>query len=138
MLIGSDGEPVVLIWIHMYDILIHGPSSGKFVTAMDALLDTTVQMGLICQPCKLTPPSQRVKFCGFIYDTTDIPQLIIPDNKISRALAMIDYLHHRCHRSFARLIVSMVVGFLQSLVPATPGNIGASFLQPIYKDLHQL
>jgi len=51
---------------------------------------------------------------------------------------MIDYLIHGCHTSFARLIVSMVVGFLQSLVPVTPGNIGASFLQPIYTDLHKL
>ncbi len=32
----------------------------------------------------------------------------------------------------------MVVGFLQSLVPATPGNIGASFLRPLYEDLHRL
>ena len=32
----------------------------------------------------------------------------------------------------------MVVGFLQSLVPATPGNIGASFLRPVYEDLHNL
>ena len=38
----------------------------------------------------------------------------------------------------SRLIVSMVVGFLQSLVPATPGNIGASFLRPVYEDLHSL
>ena len=105
---------------------------------MNVLLDTTVQLGLICQSCKLSPPTQRVKFCGFIYDTTSTPQLIIPDNKISRALAMIDYLIHGCHTSFTRLIVSMVVGFLQSLVPATPGNIGASFLQPIYTDLHKL
>ena len=38
----------------------------------------------------------------------------------------------------SRLIVSMVVGFLQSLVPATPGNIGATFLRPVYEDLHLL
>ena len=40
--------------------------------------------------------------------------------------------------SHSRLLVSMVVGFLQSLVPATPGNIGASFLRPVYHDLHTL
>ena len=72
VLIGSDGEPVVLVWIHVDDILIHGPSFEKLVTAMNALLDTTVQLGLICQTCKLTPPSQRVKFYGFIYDTKDV------------------------------------------------------------------
>ena len=138
VLIGRDGKPAVLIWIHVDDILIHGPSYDKLVSAMKSLLDTTVQLGLICQPCKTTPPTQKVKFCGFIYDTENVPQLIIPDNKVSRAIALIDHLHHGMKHTFARLIVSMVVGFLQSLVPATPGNIGASFLQPIYDDLHQL
>ena len=38
----------------------------------------------------------------------------------------------------SRLVVSMVVGFLQSLVPATPGNIGATFLRPVYDDLHAM
>ena len=33
--------------------------------------------------------------------------------------------------------MSIVVGFLQYLVPATPCNIGASLLQPIYQDLHR-
>ena len=32
----------------------------------------------------------------------------------------------------------MVVGYLQSLVPAIPGNIGASFLRPVYLDLRNL
>ena len=32
----------------------------------------------------------------------------------------------------------MVTGYLQSLVPATPGNIGAAFLRPIYDDLHAI
>ena len=51
---------------------------------------------------------------------------------------MISHLEHGFDALFARLIVSMVAGFLQSLVPATPGNIGASLLQPIYNDLHKL
>ena len=50
---------------------------------------------------------------------------------------MIDYLDYGCSHLFARLVISMVVGFLQSLVPATPGNIGVSFLRPIYEDLHE-
>ena len=36
----------------------------------------------------------------------------------------------------SRLLVSMVICYLQSLVPATPGNIGASFLRPLCMDLH--
>ena len=32
----------------------------------------------------------------------------------------------------------MVISFLQSLVPATPGIIGATFLRPVYEDLNAL
>ena len=138
VLVDSNGIPIVLIWMHVDDVLIHGPTLEKLIEALDLLLDTTVKFGLICQPSKTVAPTQNIKFCGFVYNTQSIPQLLIPDNKISRAIAMIDYLTHGCDHSLARLIVSMVVGFLQSLVPATPGNIGASFLQPIYKDLHHL
>ena len=138
VLVDSTGTPVVLIWMHVDDILIHGPTLERLIEALDLLLDTTVKLGLICQPCKTVAPTQTIKFCGFIYNTKDIPQLAIPDNKVSRAIAMIDYLTHGCKRTLSRLIVSMVVGFLQSLVPATPGNIGASFLQSVYEDLHQL
>ena len=98
----------------------------------------TIRLGLICHPSKTSPPSQRVKYCGFEYDTTSTPSLHIPHNKVSRAIAMADYLISGVSYSHSRLIVSMVVGFLQSLVPATPGNIGASFLRPIYQDLHKL
>lgn len=138
VLIGLDGLPVVLLWIHVDDILIHGPTLSKLIKGLDLLLDSTVKLGLICQPCKTIAPTQRIKFCGFLYDTKDTPQLLVPGNKISRAIAMIGYLENGFNSSFARLIVSMVAGFLQSLVPATPGNIGASVLQPIYNDLHRL
>ena len=138
VLVGSDGIPIVLLWIHVDDILAHGPTLAKLSEGLKLLLDTTVELGLICQPCKTVSPTQVIQFCGFIYDTQGIPKIIIPDNKISRAIAMIDYIDHGCDHLLARLIVSMVVGFLQSLVPATPGNIGASFLRPLYEDLHRL
>ena len=137
ILIGTDGNPILLVWIHVDDIFLHGPTLAKLSEGLKLLLDTTVELGLICQSSKTVSPTQRVKFCGFIYDTKDIPKLIIPDNKVSRAIAMIDYLDYGCKHLFARLVISMVVGFLQSLVPATPGNIGVSFLRPIYEDLHE-
>ena len=137
-LVGTDGIPIVIVWIHVDDILAHGPTLAKLSKGLKILLDTTVELGLICQTCKTVSPTQTIKFCGFIYDTQNIPTIIIPDNKVSRAIAMIDYIGQGCSHVLARLVVSMVVGFLQSLVPATPGNIGASFLRPLYEDLHLL
>ena len=96
-------------------------------------MHTIVGMGLICHPYKTSLPSQRVKYCGFEYDTTSIPF-----NKVSRAIAMTEYLISGVSVLHSRLIVSMIVVFLQSLVPATPGNIGASLLRPVYQDLHTL
>ena len=136
ILIGADGLPVVLIWIHVDDILIHAPTLSKLQRALDHIMHTTIRLGLICHPDKTSPPSQRVKFCGFIYDTSATPALHIPQSKVSRAIAITTYLLSKA--SWPRLLVSMVVGYLQSLVPATPGNIGAALLRPIYFDLHKL
>ena len=41
-------------------------------------------------------------------------------------------------KGIARLTLSMVIGVLQSLVEATPSNLGASFLRCLYTDLHKL
>ena len=138
VLIGSDGLPVVLIWIHVDDILIHAPTLSKLEAALDHIMATTVRLGLICHPDKTSPPSQRVKFCGFEYDTSSTPTLHIPQSKVSRAIALTSYLLSDLKTPLSRLIVSMVVGYLQSLVPATPGNIGAAILRPIYFDLHNM
>ena len=138
VLIGSDGLPAVLVWLHVDDLLIHASTLGKLHAALDHILTITLNLGLICHPSKTSPPSQRVKYCGFEYDTSSTPTIHIPRNKISRAVAMTEYLISGTKTSHSRLIVSMVVGFLQSLVPATPGNIGASFLRPVYEDLHNL
>ena len=122
----------------MDDILIHSPTLSKLEAALDHILHTTLRLGLICHPSKTSPPSQRVKYCGFEYDTSSTPALHIPQNKVSRVIAVTEYLISGVNATHSRLIVSMVIGFLQSLVPATPGNIGASFLRPVYQDLHTL
>ena len=63
----------------------------------------------------------------------------IPSSKVSRTIAMIEYLVYGCDSKCSKLGVSMVTRFLQSLlVPATSGMVGASFLQPIYDNLHCL
>ena len=138
VLIGSDGLPVVLIWIHVDDILIHAPTLRKLEAALNHIMATTVRLGLICHPSKTSPPAQRVKFCGFEYDTSSTPTLHIPQSKISRAIAITSYILSDARPSLSRLVVSMVVGYLQSLVPATPGNIGAALLRPVYFDLHAI
>ena len=138
VLIGPDGLPVVLLWLHVDDLLIHASTLGKLEAALDHILHTALKLGLICHPSKTSPPSQRVKYCGFEYDTSVTPTIHIPHNKVTRAIAMTKYLISGFTSTHSRLIVSMVIGFLQSLVPATPGNIGASFLRPVYEDLHTL
>lgn len=138
LLLGPDGEPAVLLWLHVDDILIHAPTLKKLELAMSHIYNTILRLGLICKTDKTNPPSQCVTFCGFEYNTTMTPTLNIPHNKVTRAVAIIDYLISGVRPSHSRLIVSMIVGFLQSLVPATPGNIGAAFLRPVYLDLHNL
>ena len=109
---GADGKPILLVWIHVDDIFLHESTLAKLSEGSNLLLGTTVELGLIFQSSKTVSPTQRVKFCGFIYDTKDIPQLIIPDYKVSREISMIDYLYYGCSHLFASLVIIMVVGFL--------------------------
>jgi hypothetical protein len=88
-LIGSDGIPVFVIWIHVDDIFSHGPTRAKCTSALKKILDLTVLVGLICHPTKLKPPAQIQKFCGFLYDSVGTPKLRIPDNKVIRALDLV-------------------------------------------------
>jgi hypothetical protein len=48
VLTGSDGLPVCLIWIHVHDIFLHGPTGAKCIFALKKILDLTVLVGLIC------------------------------------------------------------------------------------------
>ena len=58
---------------------------------------------------------------------------------VSQSLAFIDFLRREgLEQSFARLTLSVVIGVLQSLVEATPSNLGASFLRGLYHKLHKL
>ncbi len=139
VLMGGDELPAVLIKCHIDDFILHGPNFDKTARALMALMDHLFRKGLVCQHVKTEPPSQCVKYCGFLYDTRpEVPTLRIPDDKISRALALVRYLLRGTIRRLARLSTAKVIGFLQSLVPATPSNIGASFLRHLYDDLHSL
>jgi hypothetical protein len=119
--IGQDGLPAALIWAFMDDFKIHAPTREKLVTALNAFMDLSLRLGLICQKVKTKPPAQVQKYCGFIYDTTGVPTLRIPEDKRSRGLAMIEYLWAGSeNRELSRLTLAVVTGLLQSLVEATP------------------
>jgi hypothetical protein len=135
VLIGSDGLPACLIWIHVDDIFLHESTRETCTSALKKILDLTVLVGLICHPTKLKPPAQIQKFCGFLYDSVGTPKLRIPDNKVVRALALLDFVMHGSRTVICRLALAMVVGTLQSLVPATPNAIGASFLHHVYRNI---
>jgi hypothetical protein len=65
----------VLVWVWVDDFLIHGPTETVTRDALSFFLDLSVDVGLLCHPAKLTPPQQVVKYCGFEFDTRDIPSL---------------------------------------------------------------
>jgi hypothetical protein len=95
-----------------------------------------VLLGLICHPTKLKPPAQIQKFCGFLYDSEGNPKLRIPDNKVVRAIALLEFLM-RCFRTvICRLALAVVVGTLKYLVLATHNAIGASLLHHVYQNIH--
>jgi hypothetical protein len=135
-LIGSYGLPVCLIWIHVDDIFLHGPTRAKCTSGLKKILDLTVLVGLIFHPTKLKPPAQIHIFCWFMYDFVGTPKLRIPDKKFVSALALLEFLRRGSKTVLCRLALAVVVGPFQSLVPATPNAIGASFLHHIYQNIH--
>ncbi|CAJ1931027.1 unnamed protein product [Cylindrotheca closterium] len=70
----ADGG-AVHIWVWVDDFLIHGSSHEKTTRALAFFLNTAVDCGFLFHPKKLVPPQQVVKYCGLLFDTTDIPCL---------------------------------------------------------------
>jgi hypothetical protein len=112
VLIGSDVLPACLIWIHVDSIFLHGPTREKCTSALKKILDLMVLVGLICHPTKLKPPAQIQKICGFLYDSVGTPKLRIPDNKVVRALALLDLFMRGSRTVICRLALALVVGTL--------------------------
>jgi hypothetical protein len=133
--ITADGKPTCRSWIHVDDIMIHGTEESDVAEALTHTMDLALELGLICQPAKTSPPAAKQKFCGFLYDTTGVPERRVPANKVSRALALLSFVRRELEGPLARLALSVVAGVLQSLVPATAGNVGSNFLSSLYSDL---
>ena len=130
------GEAVARIWVFVDDFLIHAPTRAACSEALSAFLDLSVKCGILCHPKKLVPPSQVVKYCGVILDTTGIPTCKIPESKRDRAIAMVRYLLGNPDKLWSRLALSVAIGVLESLAECTPRRIGHTYLRNFQIQLH--
>jgi hypothetical protein len=119
----DNGEPVALVFSMVDDFLVHGPTKETTKQAFTSFMDHSVRLGFICQHIKTSPPAQKQKFCGMIYDTSSVPIHRIPDTKVTRGKATVDYLlRANSQERLSWLTVAVGGGFLQSLVEATPAR----------------
>eukprot|EP00978_Attheya_sp_CCMP212_P015031 scaffold38640_cov53-Attheya_sp.AAC.1 len=137
VLIGADGLPAAIIWHHIDDFLIHAPTQEKCQAALQYFMDRIVACGLWAHPSKCKLPAQVQEFVGFSWDSRTTPRQCIPEKKRSKASALVKYLLnlHEQHFLSAKSL-AVVTGRLQSLVPATPGNSGNTFLRRLYDTVH--
>jgi hypothetical protein len=134
----NDGGPCVKLWVHVDDFAVHGPDLETTSEGLRCLLDLTVNLGLLCHPKKLQPPSQTQLYVGFIFDTQLHPQLRIPEHKIERCQAMATYVREYDNpRGMSRLALSVVAGTLESVSDATPNRLGHTYLRHTYDLIHQ-
>ena len=47
--IGTDGLPAALIWGFVDYFKIHAPTRQKLIVALNAFMDLTLRLGLVCQ-----------------------------------------------------------------------------------------
>jgi hypothetical protein len=124
----EDGLSAVLFWVHIDGFLIHGPTYEKTARAMQALIDKkALDIGLLFNLTKTTPPTGAIKYCGFIYGTKHIPSLQISTDKRLRSLVLLKYVMDRSGQEMSRLALPILYDVLQALVPATPANLGTPF-----------
>jgi hypothetical protein len=135
----EDGTPVALIFSMVDDFLVHGHDKETTMRAFTEFMNHSVCLGFICQHIKTSPPAQKQKFCGMIYDTIGVPIHRIPETKVTRGRATVDYLNRANSQGrLSRLTVAVGGGFLQSLVEGTPARIGQTYLRRLYDEMHAL
>jgi hypothetical protein len=64
----DDDLPAVLVFCHVDNFLVHGPTYKKTARALTALMDKAVRVGFLFNPSKVKPPNQAAKHCSFIYN----------------------------------------------------------------------
>ena len=75
VLTWPDGAPAIQIWVHVDDFAIHCPDKTSTTQTLHVFLDAAVNLGLLCHPKKLKPPSQTPLYTGFVFDTCKMPML---------------------------------------------------------------
>jgi hypothetical protein len=138
IIMGADGLPACLLFTIVDDYFIHGPTRRKCRLAFLAFMDYMVRLGFICQKIKTSPPpAQLQKFCGMLWETTQVPRILIVPDKIFRSIVTIDYILALDHRGcLSRLSASVCGGLLQSLVEAAPSRVGQVCLWRLYDNVH--
>jgi hypothetical protein len=136
---GEDGLPAALIWVMVDDFMVHAPTKKKCFLAFSEFMDYSVRLGIICQKVKTKPPGQKQIFCGMEYNTVGFPMLRIPEEKVSRGIATIEFLVQQNKKErLSRLAVAVGNGFLQSLVEGTPARQGQTYLRKLYDKVHEM
>ena len=134
---SQDGSPAVKIWVHVDDFLIHGPTLASTLEALRFFMDKALDVGMLCHPKKLKPPSQLQRYCGFEFDTRSDPVLHIPADKHERCCAMVDYLGaFSPGAKISRLALSVIAGTLESVSDATPNRLGHTYLRATHSLIH--
>ena len=135
---NKDGQFIPFLKSHVDDFLSHARTYGELTKFAELLLDTAVAMGIVFNRVKIEPPSQTIKFCGAIYDTTYIPTRTIPVLKISRTLATIHYARFLDQKhSLLCLTLSVPTGLIQSVERYTSNKFANALLHALYSDLHK-
>jgi hypothetical protein len=71
----------------------------------------------------------------YIFDTSGVPTLTIPEYKRAKASALVSYaLEH--WEKLSRLALAIIVGVLESLVEATASRIGHTYARSLQGTLH--
>ena len=64
---GSNGFPVVLIWIHVDDIFNQSSTPDTLKKGLDHIMAISVKPDLVCHTYKTSPPSHIVIYCVYIW-----------------------------------------------------------------------
>ena len=127
----------MLIWAFVDDFLVHGSTLKSVEEALRLFLDSAVDHGLFTHPKKLLPPSQEVKYCGFLFSTVSTPYLKVPRPKRERAMAICDLLlNSPQEKQWSRLSLAVATGVLEFLSEATPSRLGHNQLCEFHSLVH--